>query len=115
MRKLVSCLLVFVLVFSMCACSKTSTSHGETGNLISKNEAEDLACSALYSELLRAFGKTYDISQTRYSIGSITGSPSAGFTVNGKYSLYDKYGNYQKSNNFSAKVDSSGKSTVLEY
>ena len=80
-----------------------------------ENEAEDLACSALYSKLLSAFGKTYDISQTRYSVGSITGSPSAGFTVSGKYSLYDKYGNYQKSNNFSVKVDSSGKSTVLEY
>lgn len=114
MKRLLSLSLALLLVFSLCACSNAS-SNNATGASISKHDAEDAALSALYSKLLVAYGKTYEISQTRYSVGSITGSPSAGFTVSGKYSLYDKYGNYKKSNNFSVKVDCYGVGTVLEY
>ena len=55
----------------------------------------------------------YDISQTKYNIASITGSSD--YTVNGTYSIYDKYGNFQKRENFSVKVYSDGTTKVIEY
>ena len=124
MKKFVSVFLIFVLVFSLssmlcslCACTddSTLTNSGEEDSLISESTAERLATNALYSRVKLMYSSEYDVSQTRYSIGSISPDGFGGYTVNGIYYLYDKYVNYETSRNFSVEVSSNGNVTVNEY
>lgn len=124
MRKLISILfVVFLVCFNMSGCGQSSepeenyVNYDYDSDIITEDEAESKATSALYIKLkaLNIYDKSYDVSQTRYSIGSITGSASSGYTVNGTYSLYDKYGNFKERENFSVRVDSDGHTTVKEY
>ena len=117
MKKVISILLVFICGASLCSCSNSSSKEVETTESITeeittdtkvtREEAETLAASALLKEL-RSFygysGDTYDISQTRYSVGSIN-KTSDGYIVNGVYYIYDKYGEYRFKNNFSVEID----------
>lgn len=125
MKKIICIILLLFCCIGVCACDKNSAENDNVNNYtnatdkdsITKSEAESKATSALYIKLKAhyLYVDEYDITQTRYSVGSITGSGTSGYTVNGTYSLYDKYGNYKKSNNFSVAVDSDGHTTVTEY
>ncbi len=124
MKRLLSFLLIFVFIFSFCACTEydsssyndsSSSEKEETSHLISKSEAEELALSALYSKLVSVYTGPFEVSQTRYSVGSVTGSSSRGYTIKGKFSLYDKYGDYRATRKFSVEVDSDGFAKVTEY
>lgn len=110
----------------LCACSSSETtdydynttdSYDDVYNYtydsyeddyLSESEAEQIALEYLYWWLECCFRSDYDISATRYSVGSITGSGSSGYTVYGKYYLYDKYGDMARARNFSVKVQSDG-------
>ena len=112
-----------IVCINLCACGSNSTNQNDNKDyeydtsIITKSEAESRAASALYIKLkaVYLYVDSYDISQTTYSVGSISGSASSGYTVSGTYSLYDKYGNFKERENFSVKVDSDGHTTVTEY
>ena len=96
--------------------SSGSSSYTKVG--FTDSELETLACSALYDTLMTsktkqgvALSKRYNIDSTRYSIGSIKGDSSSGWTVKGTFSLYNDYGEYKKSGTFSAKISSYGYAT----
>lgn len=122
MKKLFSLIFLVLLCLGICACDSNSskvsyedTDYEYNTEIITKSKAEGLAASALYRQLkaLYIYIDDYDISQTKYSIASITGSSD--YTVNGTYSLYDKYGNFKERNNFSVEVSSDGNARVTEY
>ena len=124
MLKKVLCVFLVLVLFcvGLCGCgdaptNSTTTDTTKTEVGISKSQAEDLAASALYSKLSSVWGgSSYcDVTQTRYSIGSVTGNATSGYTVNGKYTLYDKYGNFKKNENFSVTVSHTGSAKVTEY
>lgn len=126
MKKLLCIFLLTILCFGLCACSTNSSKSSDDDynetyetdtNIITKSEAEGLATTALYRQLKATYLyiDDYDMSQTKYSIASISGSSSSGYEVNGTYSLYDKYGNFQKRNNFSVNVSSDGIARVTEH
>ncbi len=122
MRKIVCFICLLLSLVSLCGCGSNSSNDNNTDydyeeNIITESEAEGRATSALYIKLKAhyLYVDSYDISQTKYSVGSINGSASSGYTVSGTYSLYDKYGNFKKRENFSVRVDSDGHTTVTEY
>lgn len=123
MRKTLCIIFSLLCLFILCSCGTNSASDNDNNDyqydttIISENKAKGLATEALYNKLKAYFlyVDDYDISQTRYTIASISGSGSTGYTVNGTYSLYDKYGNFKKRENFSVRVNSDGYATVTEY
>ena len=123
MKKAFAVILTLCMLLSLCACGSstgegnnyTTTSDIDTDydnsyyyDYLSEAEAEQIALEKLYLWLKLCFSDRYNISATRYSVGSITGSSSTGYTVCGKYYLYDKYGDLAKTGNFSVYVDSNG-------
>ena len=121
MKKALSLILAYVLCLSLCACGSSNAADYEYNttennsnydryedDYLSVAEAEQKALRWLYFELDSCFGDHYDISATRYSVGAITGSSSQGYTVYGKYYLYDNYGNLKKAYNLSVKVNNDG-------
>lgn len=122
MRKILCFICLLLSLVSLCGCGSNLSNDNNTDyeyeeNIITESEAEGRATSALYIKLKAhyLYVDSYDISQTRYSVGSISGSASSGYTVSGTYSLYDKYGNFKERENFSVRVDSDGHTTVTEY
>ena len=109
----------------LCSCSTNSSYADDSDHntyasdtyIVTQSKAEGLATSALYRQLKAHFLyiDEYDISQTRYSIASVTGSAKSGYEVSGTYSIYDKYGNFQKQENFSVNVSSDGVARVTEF
>lgn len=98
--------------------NSTSSSSYSTTTGFTNDELETLACSALYDKLMSSktkqgvpFTNLYNIDGTKYSIGSIKGNSSEGWTIKGTFSLYNDYGKYKKSGTFSAKVSSFGYAT----
>lgn len=135
MKKILLLLLCMSLLFAFCACNdskKTDDKTTETSAqdveieidddyqeekkefVLTEEIAKERAAQALYLDVSYVFKDDYDPEQTRYSIGSVSGSSESGYTVNGKYSLYDKYGNYKKSYNFTVRVRSDGYAEVTE-
>lgn len=96
--------------------SSNSSSYSKVG--YTDSELEILACSALYDELMTAKSKQgvplsnwYNIDATTYSIGSIKGNSSDGWTVKGTFNLYNDYGVYRKSGTFTARISGYGFAT----
>ena len=119
MRKVVSLISVFLICVSLCACGKSNENvdngyGADTTGVLTKSEAESKATSYLYDYLKIIYNSSdYDISQTRYSVASVNGSSHC-YEVNGTYSLYDKYGNFMKRDNFSISVYDTRRITVDE-
>ncbi len=123
LKKVLCVFLVLVLCcVGLCGCGDTpttstipDTTKTEVG--VSESRAKELAASALYSKLSSVWGgDSYcDVTQTRYSIGSVKGNATSGYTVNGQYTLYDKYGNFKRNENFSVTVSHTGSAKVTEY
>ena len=96
--------------------SSSSSSYAKVG--FTDSELEALACSALYDKLISSKSKQgvpltnwYNIGATTYSIGSIKGNSTDGWTVKGTFNLYNDYGEYRKSGTFSVKISSFGYTT----
>ena len=126
MKKILCILLLAICFLGLCSCSANSSKASDDDynktyetdtSAITKSEAEGLATTALYRQLKATYlyVDDYDMSQTKYSIASITGSSKSGYEVSGTYSLYDKYGNFQKRKNFSVYVSSDRIARVTEH
>lgn len=123
MRKILCIVLSLLCVVVFCSCGSNSTNGNDNKDyeydttIITESKAKGLATEALYNQLKAycLYVDDYDFSQTKYTIASISGSGSTGYTVNGTYSLYDKYGNFKKRENFSVRVNSDGYAKVTEY
>lgn len=113
-------MIVLVSTFVLNGCGDTSKTDSKSVSTrkmtteLSKEQIERYAASALYKELKIAYEKRYDVSQTKYSVASIESVPD-GWMVNGRYSLYDKYGNFQHTYDFSVKVQRNGNAKVTRF
>ncbi len=110
MRKVFCLLLVLAVCFCLCACgsNESETNTGSTTNELTKEKAESLATQALYHGLVIHYSGNYlvNVENTTYKVASITGSSTEGYTVYGKYTLYDNYGNLDEIQEFKIHVDS---------
>ena len=98
--------------------SSYSSGYSSNKSSYTDSELESLACSALYHELNSAKNKQgvplknlYNISSTKYSIGSIKKTGSDRWTVKGTFFLFNDYGELRKSGTFTAYISSGGNTT----
>ena len=130
MKKTIAFILVLVLCIGLCACSSpaptetvntnpttndVTTSYDDSyqddlhqEDYLTKDEAEQAALRSMKIYVNLYYGQLYNSSATRYSVSTITGSSSNGYTVYGKFYLYDYYGDLCKSKKFSIFVRSDG-------
>jgi len=116
-------LCVSILCGSLISCSSKTESENpsfsESNNNIVINEetAEQIAAAHLYEWVKWCSSALSYLewapSETRYSIGAVE-KGSRGYTVNGKYSTYDKYGNYNDTYLFTIIVDSEGNADLID-
>ena len=127
MKTIIAFLMALCLCLCLCSCDSTTPEENNYTttdknidtdyydysssevDYLSETEAELIALEKLYWWLECCFGDEYDISETRCSVGSVTGSSSVGYTVYGRYCLCDKYGDFSSIRKFSVFVDSSGR------
>lgn len=124
MKRILSVLLILVFMFCLGACGDSSSSEDVDYNdvdynyenadnyAISESQIESEAASALYSKLKAVYRYKCDIDQTKYKIATIKENTTY-YEVKGQYSLYDDYGNYIETNNFTVKVPTYGGSAIV--
>lgn len=119
MKRILSVLLILVFMFCLVACGDSSSSDDmdynyENADIYAKSESqiESAAASALYSKLKTVYRYECDIDQTKYKIATIK-EDTTYYEVKGQYSLYDDYGDYIETNNFTVKVPKHGASAIV--
>ena len=103
-KKIFVIFMVLIMCFVAVGCGDSPTDSSDDDSSSNSNQSqsesqgatlEDIirqnASVALYDRLVDLFGDRYNVSATKYSIATIEAG-SYGYTVRGKFYMYDKYG-----------------------
>lgn len=94
--------------------NKTVTNDKSNIENPTEEDIEDYALSELYEHLERVYGEYYNISESRYKIGSINSNGNK-HEVKGTLYLYDDYGSLDETATFCVPLEFQGDGDVVLY
>lgn len=93
----------------LCACQDWGKYYPDSSGTNALSEAKSKAMSEVISAMdNRGWDIYYNLWLSEFDFATISGSESSGYMFIGRVRLYDKYGNYGKTANFTVKIYTDG-------